>query len=60
KVFTKFYRSEDVTHRYRGLGMGLYIASRIVQDHNGQILIKSKEGQGSTFTICLPIAQLLN
>jgi len=53
-VFNKFYRSEDVTHRYRGLGMGLYIASRIVQDHNGEILIKSKEGEGSTFSVCLP------
>ncbi|HWD88030.1 MAG TPA: sensor histidine kinase [Mucilaginibacter sp.] len=55
-VFKKFYRNEDVAHRFRGLGMGLYIASRIVKDHGGEISIKSKEGEGSTFSVCLPAA----
>lgn len=54
-VFKKFYRSEGVVHAYRGLGMGLYIASRIVMDHKGEILVKSKEGEGSTFTVRLPL-----
>ncbi|MFI5160667.1 MAG: sensor histidine kinase [Sphingobacteriales bacterium] len=57
-VFKKFYRAEDVSHRYRGLGMGLYIASRITQDHGGEIGVKSKEGEGSTFSICLPLANV--
>jgi signal transduction histidine kinase len=57
-VFKKFYRGDDVAHRYRGLGMGLYIASRIVQDHNGKIFIKSKEDEGSTFSVCIPAAEI--
>jgi signal transduction histidine kinase len=56
-IFKKFYRSENVAHSYRGLGMGLYIASRIVADHEGEIQVKSKEGEGSTFTVRLPIAK---
>jgi two-component system CheB/CheR fusion protein len=56
-VFNKFYRSENVAHSYRGLGMGLYIASRIVGDHKGDIQVKSKEGEGSTFTVRLPTAK---
>lgn len=56
KVFNKFYRSENVTRKYNGLGMGLYIASRIVQDHQGNIQVQSKEGQGSVFSFSLPVA----
>lgn len=53
-VFKKYYRSGDVLHKYRGLGMGLYIASRIVTDHNGEITVQSKEGEGSVFSVHLP------
>lgn len=56
-VFKKFYRSENVVHSYRGLGMGLYIASRIVADHQGEIHVKSKEGEGSIFSVRLPVAR---
>lgn len=55
KVFDKFYRSENVTRKYNGLGMGLYIASRIVQDHQGDIRVQSNEGQGSVFSFSLPL-----
>lgn len=55
-IFKKFYRSGDVLHKYRGLGMGLYIASRIVTDHDGEIQVESKEGTGSVFSVHLPVA----
>jgi signal transduction histidine kinase len=38
----------------RGLGLGLYAAHTIIQDHWGRIEVQSQIQQGSTFTICLP------
>lgn len=54
-IFTKFYRSENVTRHYNGLGMGLYIASRIVADHGGKISVNSEENSGSIFSISIPV-----
>lgn len=54
-VFDKFYRSNDVMMKYNGLGMGLYIASKIVNDHGGSMWAKSAEGEGSVFYFDLPL-----
>lgn len=54
RVFDKFYRSEDVLKKYTGLGMGLYIASKIISDHGGKIWAESKLGEGSSFYFSLP------
>ncbi|RCH54744.1 sensor histidine kinase [Mucilaginibacter hurinus] len=53
-IFNKFYRDKDVMQTHAGLGMGLYIASKIVSDHDGEIWVESKEGQGSSFSFTLP------
>jgi signal transduction histidine kinase len=37
-----------------GTGLGLYIAKKIIQEHNGSIEVLSKEGEGATFSITLP------
>lgn len=55
-VFEKFYRSKDVLKSHTGLGMGLYITSKIVTDHSGKIWVESGEGSGSTFYFTLPLA----
>lgn len=56
-VFTKFYRSTDVIKTHAGLGMGLYVASKIINDHGGKIWAESTEGSGSTFFFTIPVAQ---
>ena len=58
-IFEPFYRleREGTTHLFPGLGVGLTIARFIVERHNGRIELNSTPGQGSTFTIYLPLAQ---
>jgi signal transduction histidine kinase len=55
KIFDKFYRVEQVSRKYKGLGMGLYISSKIVSDHGGKIWVESVEGLGCTFSFSIPL-----
>jgi len=55
KVFDRFYRVSDTDGQtYPGLGIGLFISQAIVKRHEGNIIIISEKGQGSTFTFNLP------
>lgn len=54
KIFTRFYRSENVANM-EGVGIGLFLAREIIKKQNGYIKVKSKIGEGSTFSIFLPI-----
>ncbi|MDC3986865.1 GAF domain-containing sensor histidine kinase [Polyangium jinanense] len=54
-IFERFERGVP-TKNYGGLGLGLYIARQIVEALGGSIRVESKLGQGSRFTIELPIA----
>jgi signal transduction histidine kinase len=54
KIFAKFYRAEEVTRQYNGLGMGLYICSKIVTDHQGRLWVESDGRNGSTFSFTIP------
>lgn len=56
KLFTKFHRgTSTLTYDYEGVGIGLYLTKLIVEKHGGQVGVKSTPGQGSTFTISLPL-----
>jgi two-component system, sensor histidine kinase and response regulator len=53
-LFEKFYRVQDPQHRDRtGRGLGLSIVKAIVQRHNGEIDVKSKVGEGTTFVVTM-------
>jgi two-component system, OmpR family, sensor histidine kinase KdpD len=54
-IFEKFYRGRAQAHRLPGTGMGLAISRAIVEAHHGTIGVASAPGDGSTFTIALPI-----
>jgi signal transduction histidine kinase len=43
------------TTKAKGMGLGLSICRRIVEAHNGKILVSSIEGKGTTFTVTFPI-----
>lgn len=56
RIFERFERAIAASE-VSGLGLGLFIAKQIVQMHGGTISVMSNLGQGSTFTVQLPISQ---
>ena len=48
-IFDRFYRVENTSQYFPGVGLGLYISSEIVKQHKGQIGVDSVFGKGSTF-----------
>ncbi len=52
-LFDRFWRAEESRHP-KGLGLGLSLADVIVKMHNGEIKVKSKPAEGTTFEIVLP------
>jgi signal transduction histidine kinase len=54
-VFERFHRARNVDdRRFAGMGLGLYIARGIVEQHGGRIWVESAPGVGSTFSVALP------
>lgn len=54
RVFERFYRANQA-RTTRGFGLGLAIAKRIISLHRGSIDVISSTGEGSTFTVSLPV-----
>ncbi len=52
KLFTPFFTTK---REVKGVGLGLAVSHGIIQRHHGRIEVQSKEGEGSTFTVYLPI-----
>jgi PAS domain S-box-containing protein len=55
RVFERFERARNVVGRIGGSGIGLAATKQIVEQHGGRISVESREDQGSTFTVRLPL-----
>lgn len=56
-IFDKFYRASNISMDTPGTGLGLAIVKSIVEYHQGRIWVDSIVGQGSTFTVVLPVTE---
>lgn len=60
KIFERFWRADPSRHYIDGgAGLGLSIVQAVVQSHGGSIDVKSQVGQGSSFTVRLPLSHSL-
>lgn len=58
RIFERFYRVDPGRARATGgTGLGLSIVRHVAQNHGGRVLVDSREGEGSTFTLELPVNQ---
>ncbi|MBU3967857.1 MAG: histidine kinase, partial [Euryarchaeota archaeon] len=54
-LFQRFFQADaSRTRKYGGTGLGLYICKNIIEAHNGDIWVESKEGAGTTMHLRLP------
>jgi signal transduction histidine kinase len=55
-IFEPFYRGANaVARQIQGSGLGLALVRRIVEAHGGRVTVESREAEGTTFTIVLPV-----
>jgi signal transduction histidine kinase len=56
QIFSPFHRGENVKSLVKGHGIGLSLCKKIIEVHNGELLVKSTLGKGSHFTVRLLVA----
>jgi two-component system, OmpR family, sensor kinase len=57
RIFQRFARARSQQRTSDGMGLGLAIVKAIAEGHNGRVRLLSVEGEGSTFTIIIPVDQ---
>lgn len=55
RLFDRYYRVDNTSMRFEGLGLGLFISSEILKRHQGKFWIESEPEQGSTFYFSIPL-----
>src|SRR5690554_4488102 len=58
QLFEKYFRVEETSVRFQGLGIGLFICSEIIHRHKGYCGVESEVGKGSTFYFKIPLRSL--
>ncbi|HXC67755.1 MAG TPA: ATP-binding protein, partial [Nitrospiraceae bacterium] len=53
-IFDPFFTTKHESGEHEGTGLGLTIVHQIIQEHHGEILVKSSVGAGTTFFVNLP------
>ena len=56
-LFQRYYRASENSNQFSGLGLGLFISSEIIKQHQGEYGVESEEGKGSTFWFKIPLHQ---
>ncbi|MFC4775649.1 sensor histidine kinase [Paenibacillus sp. GCM10023252] len=54
-IFDRFYRADESRGQTVGTGLGLSIAKWIIDEHKGAVEVRTREGEGTTFVIWLPV-----
>ena len=58
KIFDDYYRANDkAAANIAGTGLGLPLVKRIAESHHGAVTVESSYGEGSVFTLKLPISE---
>ncbi len=58
-IFDRFYRADgEISKRIKGAGLGLSLVRHIVMAHGGKVECESRVGEGSTFSILLPVVPI--
>ncbi len=55
ELFQRYYRGTNTKEKPEGSGLGLAIAKQIITLHGGDIAVKSRRGEGTQFTVVLPV-----
>ncbi len=58
KIFEPLFREKTTDYKVKGMGLGLNICKKIIDNLNGKILVKSEKGKGSEFTFKIPIENI--
>lgn len=55
QMFKKYYRAHNARRMVTiGTGLGLFVVKRVIEDHHGEVIVRSEEGVGSTFGFRIP------
>ncbi|MGV2875222.1 ATP-binding protein [Macrococcus capreoli] len=58
-IFDRFYKVDQARTRGKhGTGLGLFIVKAIIESHGGKITVTSRQGEGTTFNICIPLVDI--
>ena len=55
RIFDSFYRVPDAANEVAGAGLGLSLVRHFAEAHGGRVTVQSRSGEGSTFSLCLPL-----